>query len=65
MHPNIFDIRHFLVPLYNCVPNVKNYYSIDRLFKNVNILQAAIGKNPTTPLYNDTEKVKIFQIRKI
>ena len=42
-HPNKFD----------CVPNMKNYWSIDR---NVNVLQVGTGKNPTTPLYSDTKK---------
>ena len=39
---------------------MKNYYSIDRLLKNVNILQVGTGKNPNTPLYSDTKKVKVF-----
>ena len=38
-HPNKFDIRQFLVLLYNCVPNIKHYCSIDRLLKNVIVLQ--------------------------
>ena len=29
---------------------MKNYYSIDRLFKNFNVLQVGTDKNPTTPL---------------
>ena len=55
-HPNKFDIRQFLVILFYFVPNIKNYYSIDRLLKNANVLQAGTGKNPTTPLYSDTKK---------
>ena len=43
---------------------MKNYWSIDRLLKNVNVLQIETGKNPTTPLYSDTKKVKIFQTKK-
>ena len=58
--PNKFDIRKFLVLLYDCFPNIKNYWSIDRLLKNINVLQAETGKNPTTLLYSDTKKVKIF-----
>ena len=54
-HPNKFVIRQFLVLLYHCVPNMKKYYSIDRLLKNVNILQVGTGRNPTTPLYSDTK----------
>ena len=48
--PNKFDIRPFVVVLYYCVPNMKNYYSIGRLLKNVNVLQVGTAKNPTTPL---------------
>ena len=55
-HPNKFDIRQVLVLLYDCVPNIKNYCSIDRLLKNVNILQVGTGKNATVPLYSDTKK---------
>ena len=43
---------------------MKNYWSIDRLLKNVNVLQIETGKNQTTPLYSDTKKVKIFQTKK-
>ena len=52
-HPNKFDIREFLVFLYDCVPNMKTYYSIDTLLENVNVLQAETGKNPTTPLNSE------------
>ena len=41
-----------------------NYYSIDRLSKNVNVLQVGTGNNPTTPLCSDTKKVKIFWAKK-
>ena len=44
---------------YKIVPNMKHYYSIDRLLKNINVLQVGTGKNPTTPLYSKTKKVKI------
>ena len=37
--PNKFDIRQFLVLLYDCVPNMKNYYNIDRFLENVNVSQ--------------------------
>ena len=30
-HPNKFDLRQFLVLLYECVPNMRKYYSIDTL----------------------------------
>ena len=49
-----------LVILYDCVPNMKIYYSIDRLFKSINVLQVGTGKIPTTPLYNQTKKVNFF-----
>ena len=57
-NPNKFDIRELLVLLYDCVPNMKNVWSIDRLLKNANVLQSEIGKNPITPLYSETEKIK-------
>ena len=53
-------IRQFLVLLYDCVSNMKNYYSIDSLLKNVNVLQVGTAKNPTSPLYSDTRKKEIF-----
>ena len=59
-HPHKFDIRQFLVFLYDCVTNIKYYCSIDRLLKNDNILQVGTGKNPTTPLYKDAKKSEIF-----
>ena len=49
-HPNKFDIRQFLVFVYDCVPNIKSYWSIDRLLKNVNVFRNRTGKNPTTLL---------------
>ena len=52
-HPRKFDIRQFLVLLYCCVPNMKNYCSTDRLLKNANVLQVRAGQNPITPLYSD------------
>ena len=55
-----FDIRQFIIVLYDCVPNMKNYYSIDKLLKNVNVLQVRTDKNPTTPLYNDTKTSEKF-----
>ena len=57
-------MRQFLGPLCDCVRNMKNCWSIDRLSKNVNVLQVGTGKNPTTPLYIDTKKVKIFRTKK-
>ena len=44
---------------------MKNYYSTDRLSKNVNVLQVGTGNNPITPLCSDTKKVKIFWAKKI
>ena len=45
---------------------MKNYYSIDRLLKNVNVLQVGTGKNPTTPLYSETKKkLKYFEQKNI
>ena len=42
------------------VLNMKNYWSIDRLLKNVNVLQVGTGKNTTTPLYCETKKSEVF-----
>ena len=47
-------MRQFLVLLHDCVQNMKNYYSINRLLKNVNVLQVGTVKNPTTLLHSDT-----------
>ena len=49
-------MRQFFVILYDCVPNLKNHCSTERILKNVNVLQIGTGKNPTTPLYSDTKK---------
>ena len=59
-HPNKSDIRQFPVLLYDCVPNMKSFYSIDRLLKNVNVLQIGTGKNSTTPFYSETKKSENF-----
>ena len=59
-HPNKVDIKRYLILFYDCVPNMKNYWSIDRLLKNINVLPVGTGKNPATPLYSDTKKVKFF-----
>ena len=63
-HPNNkSDIRQFPVLLYDCVPDMKSFYSIDRLLKNVNVLQIGTGKNSTTPFYSEhflnKENIKI------
>ena len=42
---------------------MKNYYSIDRLFKNVNVLQVGTGKNPTTPSHSEMKKVNKKNIK--
>ena len=52
-HPNKFDMKQFLVLLYDFVPNMKIFWSTDRLLKNVNVLQLGTGKIPTTPLYSE------------
>ena len=63
-HPDKFDIRQFLVLLYDYVPNMKNYYSIDRRLKNVTVLQVGPGKNPITPLCSETKKSEHFLNKK-
>ena len=55
-HPNKVNIRQVLVLLYDRVPNMKNCQNIDRLLKNVNVLQVGASKNPTAPLFSDTKK---------
>ena len=57
-YPYKFDMRQLFVLLYDCVLNMKNYYSIDRILKNNIVLQEGTVKNPTTPLYSDTKKKK-------
>ena len=54
--PNKFDIRQFLVLLYDCVPNMKNYYRIDGLLKDVNVLEKGTRENPASHLYKETRK---------
>ena len=39
---------------------MKSFYSIDRLLKNVNVLQIGTGKNSTTPFYSETKKSENF-----
>ena len=55
-HPNKFDMKQFFVLLYDCVPNMNNNCSIDKLLQNINVLQVGTGKNPTTALYSETKK---------
>ena len=61
-HPNKFNIRQFIALLYDCLPNMKNYYSIDRLLKDVNVLQDfSLYKLIQLLLYIvKQKKVKIF-----
>ena len=56
--PNRLDIRKFLVLLYDCVPNMKDVWSINKPLKNANVLQIGTGQNPTTPLYSETTKLQ-------
>ena len=62
--PNKFDIRQFLVHLYDYVPNMKNCYSIDGLLKDVNVLQKGTTGNPASPLYKDKRKSEYFLSKK-
>ena len=43
--PNRLETRQFLVLLYDCIPNMKHVWNIDRLLKNANILMSGAGKN--------------------
>ena len=61
---NKFDIRQFLVLLYDCVPNIKNYYRVDGLLKDVNVLQKGIRENPASPLYKETREREHFLSKK-
>ena len=58
--PNKFDIRQFLVLLYDCVPSMKNYYSIGRLVKNLDVLEAETVKTPNTVWYSETKQSENF-----
>ena len=55
-HPNKFFVRKFLVLLYDCVPNMKNYCSIDKILKMFDILKVETVKNATTLFCCDTKK---------
>ena len=59
-HCNKFDIRQFLAVLYDRVPSMENFCSIDRRLKNVNVLQVETDKNLCTVLYSDTKKLKLL-----
>ena len=61
---NRLDIRQFLVLLYDCLPNMKHVWNIERLVKNANVLESGTGKNPTSALYSKTTKPESFNVKK-
>ena len=46
------------MPLYDCMPRLSQFLSIDKLLKNANVLQLWMGKNPTTPLHKKPQNMK-------
>ena len=57
---NRLDINQFLIIFYDCVPNVSQFLSIDKLLENCNILQVRY-KNPVTALYRTTKPEVFFE----
>ena len=58
-------LNQFLMLLYNCVPNLSQLLSIDKLLKNDNVWQLGICRNLSTALYSDTAKhEKLFDEKK-
>ena len=53
-------LNQCLTLLYNCVPRLSQFLSIDKLLKNANAVQLGIGKYSSTSLYSDTTKPEIF-----
>ena len=52
--------HQFLILLYNCLSNLSQFLSIDKLFNNSNVSQLGMRKNPAAPLYSKTSKCGIF-----
>ena len=57
---NRSHLNQFLVLLYDCMPGLKHFLSIDKFLKNANVSQLGIGKNVTTVLYSENMKPEIF-----
>ena len=51
---NRFCIKQFLILLYDCAPNLKQFLSIDVLLKNPSIIKSGTSKNPTSTLRSET-----------
>ena len=70
-YPRFFKIRRFgeclnqfLVVLYDCVPSMSQFLSVDKLLLNDSVSQLGIVRNPTTPLCSDTTKREDFLTKK-
>ena len=48
--------NQFIALLYNCVPSLSQFWSIDKILKNDNVSELGMGKNQTTLLYSATTK---------
>ena len=57
--------NRFLVVLYDCIPNMKHLWSIDKFVRKAKVLQVGTSKNPTTTLYSEMTKTeKSFEEKK-
>ena len=55
--------HQFLILLYNCLSNLSQFLSIDKLFNNSNVSQLGMGKNPAAPLHSKTSKCDFFLMK--
>ena len=60
---NRLDINQFLIIFYDCVPNVSQFLSIDKLLENCNILQVSIKIRLL--LYIEPQNLKFFLKKQI
>ena len=57
---NRLKINQFFVLLYDRVPNLNYFVSIENLLNNANVLLVGTSKNPATTLYSETASPKMF-----
>ena len=50
--------------LYDCMPSMSQFLSVDKLLLNDSVSQLGIVRNPTTPLCSDTTKREDFLTKK-
>ena len=53
---NCEHLSQYFLLLYDCVPSLSQFLSIDKLSKNDNVSELGMGKNPTTPVYSEMTK---------